>query len=194
MAGTTGTLTIGAVSYTVYAFTADPLQDANDYLAASITAGTWATKTDDEKKALLISAFRTLDRQTWSGEADTDIAWPRTGATCNGAAVTDGEIPDDVVEAQFELASFLADSTDSVTSNNTDSNIKRVKAGSAEVEYFYPLSGEGTRFPLPVQELIGCYLAGSGAGLSTLLPYIGGGDANDSTFTSLDTDLNNGLA
>ena len=177
---------------------ADPLQDANDYLAASVTSTDWAGKTDDEKKALLVSAFRLLDRQKWSGTADGAIAWPRTGATCNGAAVTDGEIPDDIVEGQFEMASFLATSTDPLTSNNTDSNIKRAKAGSAEVEYFYPLSGEGTRFPLPVQELIGCYLAGSTTGLSALLPFVGGQDdtslPNTPFFPTLDTDLSDPLA
>ena len=195
MAGTTGTLTIGSSSFTVYGFTADPLADANDYLLASVTAATWATKSDDDKKKLLISAFRTLERQGWSGTAIGSNAWPRSGAMCNGAAVAE-EIPDDIVEGMFELASALADGTDSITSSSTDSNIKKVGAGSASVEYFYPLSGEGTRFPLPVQELVGCYMGGSSTGLGSLLPFVGGQDGtlNQSTFTDLDTGLTDGFA
>lgn len=195
MAGTTGTLTIGTATFTVYGFTADPLTDANDYLAASITAGTWDGKTDDEKKKLLVSAFRTLERQGWSGTATGSTAWPRTGALCNGAAVAE-EIPDDIVEGMFELASSLADGTDPMMKKSTDSNIKKVGAGSAAVEYFYPLPGEGTRFPLPVQELVGCYLGGSTTGLSTIIPFVGGQDGtlNNSTFTDLDHGRTDGFA
>jgi hypothetical protein len=197
------TLTISAVNYSVYGITSDALLDANNYLAASITSTTWATKTDDEKKKLLISAFRLFERTRWSGTADTPATaqWPRSDATCNGDAITDSVIPADVVEAQFELAASLADSTNTLTSNSTDSNIKKVVAGSAEVEYFYPLSAAGTRFPLPVQELIGCYLAGNGASLSTLLPFVGGQTTlsdgttlNSSTFSTLDTGRNGGFA
>ena len=196
-------ITISAVNYNVYGLTSDALLDANNYLAASITSTTWATKTDDEKKKLLVSSFRVLERTRWTGTADAiaTAQWPRTDATCNGSAITDSVIPEDIVEAQFELAASLADSTDVLTSNNTDSNIKMVKAGSAEVEYFYPLSGEGSRFPLPVQELVGCYLAGSATGLSTLLPYVGGQltlddgtTLNTPTFPSHDNDRLSGFA
>lgn len=195
MAGTTGTLPLGSKSYTIYSFTTDPLADANDYLAASITATTWQGLEDDAKIRLLVSAFRTLERQQWSGESIGSLAWPRSGATMKGAPVAE-EIPDDIVEGMFELASFLADGTDSVTSQSTASNIKKVGAGSASVEYFYPLSGQDSRFPLPVQELIGCYLGGSAYGIGGLAPYVGGQDGtlNQSTFTDLDTGLTNGFA
>lgn len=193
---TTATLTIGAVNYTVYALTADPLQDANDYFAAHLDAAEWAAATDDKKKQALITAQRAIDREEWSGEElvpgqGTD--WPRTGATRYGETVADGT-PDDIALGEFELALYLLKDASLIAKTSTASNIKSVGAGSAKVDFFYPLPGSTTKWPLPVSLLLVPYLAGSAAGVDIITPYVGGLDAGTSDFTSLDADRTEGFA
>lgn len=156
------TITIGAVNYSVYSLTSDAVQDADDYQAARI-GSTWSTATTLQKQQALISATRFIDRAVeWSGDKTSDaqaLEWPRDGASCNGEAVDNGTIPDDFAIAVFEMAQVLFVDATVQDGTGTGSNVKRVKAGSAEVEFFTPtIGGEfETRLPTVVNDLIGCY-------------------------------------
>lgn len=88
---------------------------------------------------------------------------PRTGlVTCGGVAVDENTVALQVEEAQIELAFDLTQDTTLETKPNQGSNIKKVGAGSAEVEFFRPTNGVGqaSRFPPVVQELLRCFLGG----------------------------------
>jgi len=194
--GQVATLTIGAVNYNVYALTSDALTDANNYFAAHLYASEWNAQTSDGKKQALITAFRAIEREIWSGEKlvpGQSTEWPRTGATKNGVAVPDG-VPDDIAIGEFELALYLLKDAALLTKTSTASNIKGVGAGSARVDFFYPLPGSATKWPLPVNDLLAGYLAGSATGVDIISPYVGGADSSESDFTSLDADRSEGFA
>lgn len=111
---------------------------------------------------------------------DQVLALPRTGLVdCYGSALSSTTYPTIAKEGSFELAYLLSQDSDIEAAGDTASNLKRVKAGSAEVEYFRPEAGL-ERFPPKVQELISCLLAGQG-GSSLSLAYRSG-DGNDSEF------------
>lgn len=194
--GQVSTLTIGSNTYNVYALTADPLADANAYMAAHVNASSWTSATDDRKKMALVSAARMIDRERWSGEVlvgGQSTKWPRTGATNSGDAVADGT-PDDIALGEFEYALALLSDASLLNKNTTASNVSSVGAGSAQVSFFYPLPGTSTRWPLPVNDLLAGYLAGAAAGVDIISPYVGGADTSESAFTDIDADRSEGFA
>jgi hypothetical protein len=162
------TITIDSTDYSVYALTADPLADADDYLAAKI-GSTWSTASDLQKQQALISAARFMDRAViWSGDktvAAQPREHPRDGAIngCTGEAVPDGTTPDEIARGEFELADALFLDASIQLSTGTGSNVKKVKAGSAEVVFFTGTSGtsEETRLPTQVNDLVSCFIEGS---------------------------------
>ena len=66
--------------------------------------------------------------------------------------------------AEFEEALILLDDATEQSSSGSGSNVKRVKAGSAEVEFFTGTAGtlEETRLPTVVNDLVGCFIETSG--------------------------------
>lgn len=164
--GQVATVSIGANTYSVYALTANAVADANEYMAARLGASAWTSASSNEKKQSLVSAVRFIDRAVnWSG-VQSDIVtpqplqWPRDGANCDGVSVTDGTVPDNFAAAEFEMALILLNDATVQNDSGTGSNIKRVKAGSAEVEFFTPTidTSSETRLPTVVNDLVGCYV------------------------------------
>ncbi len=173
--GAVETVTIGANTYSVYGLgNADPVGDADSYFGARLGATAWTGATADLKAQALVTAVRMMDRRIqWSGEQTDSVTpqplqWPRDNATCRGEALADGIVPDDIVHGSFELALALLEDEGIQDSNGTGSNVKRAAAGSASVEFFRPTLGEpgqDNKFPQVVQELVGCYSAGSATDL-----------------------------
>ena len=184
MAGAVETVTIGANTYSVYGLgNADPVADATEYFAARLGAASWTAASADEKSQALVTAVRMMDRAvTWTGTKTVTsqaLAWPRDSATCSGTAVDDGTIPDAVVYGSFELALALLEDEAIQDNPSSGSNLKRAKAGSAEVEFFRPTQGQpglDNRFPVIVHELISCYFAGDTVGLGL---FIDGTDSDN---------------
>ena len=163
------TITITAIVYDVYGITSDPVQDATDYLAAKL-GSTWATATTLQQQQAIITATRMLDRAvTWDGTKTVStqaLQWPRDGVTnqCTTSAVTDGTVPDDIAYAMFLLANQLFVDSTIADGSGTGSNVKRVKAGSAEVEFFSPTieTSSDLRLPRAVNDLAKCFIASTG--------------------------------
>lgn len=160
------TIIIDAVEYDTYATVAD----ADSYLAADFTATAWRAETDDDQKGrALVTATRLLDRQVWPGEKADEfqpLAWPRTGVT----GYDDYEVPQAVVDACCLLAKYIHEGSTVETSLTTANNTRRLKAGSAEIEYFYPFVN-GTRLPLPVMELLAGLLGGGGSAIASVQSF-----------------------
>jgi len=195
------TITIGSVDYLSYALdpdrapNPDPLQDAEDYLAAHVNAAEWAAATTLQKQQALVTAFRMIERETWSGTAVGASAWPRTGAICNGTAYPDdGTVPDVIAQGQYELALYLLKDASILEKSSQASNIKAVGAGSAKVEFFYGVAPGSsiTKWPLPAHELMACYLSGGGVSTDVLGPFVG--EASDPFFSADDSDRSEGFA
>jgi hypothetical protein len=79
-----------------------------------------------------LMARRLLDQQPYAGQRADDnqiLAWPRIGVT----GVDSDTVPQAVLDAQCELA--LAMLREDLTADDTNRGIKRMKAGSVELEY-----------------------------------------------------------
>ncbi len=193
--GTVATITIGADSYSAYGLTSDPVADAKSYFKARLGTTSWDSADTSTKKSALISATRMIDRRPLYSGAKTvsaqDLEWPRDGATWRDDAVVDGTTPDNIALASFELALSLLEDESIQDSAGTGSNVRRAKAGSAEVEFFVPTVGGSseTQFPQVVHELIAGFFSGSNTGLGA--PFASGVDSSnldESSHFDSDTD------
>lgn len=175
------TITLSGIIYNVYGLTADPLKDANDYMGARVGTASWTTANSKLRQQAIISAARMIDRRPkFSGTKTVGaqaLEWPRDSATCDGVAVTDNTIPDNIAIGEFELALALIEDEAIQDSQGTGSNVKKAKAGSAEVTFFVPTEGTSSEklFPQVVHELIACYFIGSNTSLGA--PFANGVDA-----------------
>lgn len=117
---------------------------------------------------------------TFSAQA---LAFPRSGLTDREGETVDAlSVPQVVKDATCELAYEISQDPSLETSRNQDDNTKRLKAGSVELENFRPQMNRG-RFPFPVTELVGLFLAASTA-LSA--PYAPDAGARESSFVDSD--------
>lgn len=111
------TITISSNDYDSYA----SVSTADAYLLPDIGYSTWATKTTDEKGAYLIQSTRFLDALSWKDDYDTQ---------------TERETVQQIIDACIKIASlFSQGSTDWIGGSAPDDSTKRLKAGSAEIEY-----------------------------------------------------------
>lgn len=184
------TITIATVDYVSYASVAE----ADAYLAVDpVRSAAWAALSTDQKGQKLVAATRRLDQLNWNGQkTGTDAAqpnaWPRTGLTYpDGTAVPDDEVPQAVEDACCLLAGSIAINAKAAESGSSASNTKRVKAGTAEVEFFRPTAG------VPLQDesawaLVKFYTTGGQSASLGQVTY--GGLAADSVF---DADQQGGL-
>lgn len=155
--------------------------DANIYLKLAIHADSWSSASSGDKEKALVTATRQLDRQNWEGskyeDAPTQVLdFPRSGLVDDeGDEVDETTVPQQIIDATCELGLALLDNTQLQDESSTGSNIKSLKAGSAEIEYIRATSGK--RFPTIVDELIGLWLtAGSGSATALAGPFVSGAD------------------
>lgn len=178
------TITISAVDYTAYASVAE----ADPYLAVDpVRAVTWAALSADQKGGFLVAATRRLDLLDWEGEktggAAQENKWPRTGLTYpDGTAVSTTEVPKEVENAAILLAGSIAITASKADAGTSGSNTKRVKAGSAEVEFFRSTLPGTALQDETAFKLIGPFLGGA------LTALFGGATGTDgsSSFTCKD--------
>lgn len=186
------TITIGAVNYTAYA----SVSEADEYLAVDPVRGaTWTALTADEKGARLVAATRRLDLLDWAGsktgdEGTQENAWPRTGLTYpDGTAVSTSEVPIEVENATILLAGTIAIDAKNANAGTSGTNTKRLKAGSAEIEYFRPTSGKALQDESAFG-LIRIFLAAFAATSAGSGAYAGG---STKTSSFCDEDMGYGL-
>lgn len=180
------TITISGVDYVSNASVAE----ADAYLAVdAVREPTWTTLTVDQKGARLVQGTRRLNLLAWGGDktgGDTQVdAFPRTGLTyASGNSVSTTEVPQGVEDATILLAGSIAVDAEVGGSGSSGTNVKRVKAGSAEVEFFRQTTG------VPLQDetaynLVKEFLAASGIASGLVGPYASGTDAQ-SSFSDID--------
>lgn len=165
-----GQVTISNVVYDVYGDEAG----FKSYMAGKVDSTDYDAAESSTRKKAMVSAARWLDREQWSG-VPTDqvtpqpLAHPRIGLTdCDGLAVPQGTIHQDIIDASYELANILLGDAAAADSATQGSNVKQAKAGSAQVTFFRPgaADGSGTSagvFPPLALKLVRCFLASSGS-------------------------------
>lgn len=123
---TISNLTINSVLYVSYASVAE----ADVYLTPTPSFPTWSALTVDQKASRLVVATRTMDTFTFTGVKTNPSQlnqFPRTGPDYSDPL----QVP-----YQIEQATILLAANAEVSLTTPTSEIKKVKAGSAEVEYF----------------------------------------------------------
>ena len=192
------TISIGASTYSVYALSTNVLTDANAFFLSQLGAApaAWnAANSNDRKRALVMGAEwmdRVLDYSGSPTAAGQPRDWPRDGATCDGAALGDAAVPDQLAYAEFWLAGLLLQDPAQASSSGTGQNVRRVQAGSASVEFFIPTIGSRAdlRIPQPAWDTILCLLSSS-SGAS--IPTVSGTDV-ESSFGPCDFDRLEGFS
>lgn len=183
--GSVNTVSISGKQFSIYG----TLDEANTHFVGSVVRrAAWEALDRNTRLGALVEAARLLDRQRWRGEP-TDKAtpqplqFPRTGLTDrDGDAIADDVVPDDICVAEYELAYLLGTgSTDVLDNATTGSNVKRVGAGPAQVEFFQPTRDGTPRFPQLVHELVRHLLASS-----SQLTSVASGTDGSSSFCDLD--------
>lgn len=150
------TITVGTNSYI-------SISDATTYFNESLAyAGVWQSLDPGTQEQALVTATRMLDRQTWQGLPTANpqsLQWPRTGVTDKyNQPVDPSSVPQNIIYAECELAMAIYSDPTVQTNKDNSSNIKSVKGGPAEVQFFRPINAG--RFPTIVQELISQFLSG----------------------------------
>lgn len=133
--------------------------DADTYFETHLYASDWTDADTDQKCQALQMATRLLDQWfDWTGfvaSSEQALLWPRSGVIGpNGYLEADDEIPVRIEQATAELGKSLI-VKDRTADNDTEAQgVKRVKAGSVEVEF-----GAVTNKTIPdaVMALVSCY-------------------------------------
>ena len=123
-----------------------------------------------QKSRFLVAASRRLSLLNWKGEKldpDQELAWPRTGID----GVSNTEIPAPIRRACCLLAGSINADQSAVShtaSGSVTSNVKKVVAGPAEVEFFHAGSSTADASQVlvsdvDVQRLIKPFLRGASA-------------------------------
>lgn len=153
-------ITLGGNTYPSYATESEALA----ILAPDPVRGpAWVALTADQQAQGLISATRVLMRQCWAAGSPPSTVEPPPVAAA-------------VKEATAYLAADIMTNPALINTPGASNNIKRAKAGSAEVEFFAP--GDAQPLPLPqaAYEILAAagLLCGTGADGSASGPEITG--------------------
>jgi hypothetical protein len=182
-------VTIGGNDYTVYGTVAR----GDIYFAGRLGVSVWDALTTDEKGSALHMARQAIDRVDWAGAktvAAQPTAWPRSGLTDKeGVAVPSATVPLDVEFAEYELALAYATNPTAFLATTDEQKEKRLKAGSAEVEFFASSSQAAGQFPEHVQLLIAIWLE---SGDDSVVGVYSGDSDLTTTFDPEAYDLNQG--
>jgi hypothetical protein len=124
------------------------LLEANTYhegLPSALALVWTGAASDDLRNRALVSATRLIDESfDWFGCVATSaqrLLWPRSGMFgLNGYSIDSTVIPDKLKEATAELARQLLASDRISDSDLETQDIKRLKAGSIELEFGSPTS------------------------------------------------------
>lgn len=161
-----GTVTISAVDYNIYGTSSD----ADDYLNARLDAAVnWAAEDADTKARALVSGTRSIRQFLEVRGAELDPA---------------GSVDTEIEQANYELAYELTQDSDILNQSSMTTTEKRLKAGSAEVEYFR--GTRGGRFPVTVMNILNNWLDANGYGLDVAMAAYG--TSEESTLDSTDYD------
>ena len=115
------------------------LAAADTYFETTPESSTWDNKTDDQKNRALIAATRWIDSLIFEGDRCDEnqaLKWPRNNYHVDRVELTCSAIPNNIKNAQYELARALANDTEAITGNKgTDGVYEEVKMGDLEVKY-----------------------------------------------------------
>ncbi len=164
------TITIGGNQYVSYASVAEA--DAR-LLVDPVRAAAWAALTADQKGVNLVAGTNRLDLEVYSGQKLVEAQpnqWLRTGALCNGVVVPDDTLPQQIEDGTIVMAGSIAIDPAASANGTAPQNIRRVGAGSAQVEFFTSQRTASFSLAASVPDafaIIRCLLRGAGVGVGS---------------------------
>jgi hypothetical protein len=134
------------------------LLEANAYMETRLHSDVWATFSDDQKNASIISATSWLDACfRWTGTPTTTtqvLGWPRTGMfTRNEVPIDPMALPFDLKKATSEFAISLATAQRTADNDAANQGISEMKAGPVSLK-FADVKGNITDIVLADAEII----------------------------------------
>ena len=143
--------------------------DADTYFGERLYADDWTSASDAVREKALIMARRVIDQQQFTGErtgAD-QFAWPRLGIT----SVDGSTVPQDVVDAQCELA--LAFIRNDLTLNDENRGVRssRQQVGPIVTETVYDGRAPARALPDVVAAMLRPYLAAASSTTSVAMVF-----------------------
>ena len=120
---------------------------ASDIAETRLDVAAWTAATSDTRTRALISATSALDTLSYIGSRTTTtqaLCWPRKYAYTSERDYTDTEIPSELADATYDLASALittptlltqTTASSSLIPNSANSDLKRVKLDVMEIEW-----------------------------------------------------------
>lgn len=128
--------TVGGADSNSYASVAE----ADDYHEFHLYGSAWNDATTPEKESALVMATRLLDAYTcFVGNAASEtqrLKWPRSGMlNRNGFGIPEDVIPDELKDAQIELARLLLVSDLTAQNAASAQGLTKIKAGPIELTF-----------------------------------------------------------
>lgn len=160
---------IGSANYDSYV----SLSEADLYMDAAAHGGNWRAADEPTKSRALVTSTRTLDRQSWKEEYNTQAL---RFAVAN------------IKTACIELALAIVEGSEVQNLATTEDTLRSMTAGSVSITNARATSIQPTRFPLIVQELLRDYLGGTSDGM-----YAQVTGADEETIFPLETGFNGGV-
>ena len=167
-----GTVTISGTEAVVFG----TLDGANTYFNLSIRSDAWTAASGTLRQKALVSATRWLQRLGLTDAEGNEIV----------PSADDTDVPVAVQEGNYELAQVLIEDVSASDNATTGSNIKSVKAGTTEVQFFRQT--QGTVLPTVAMQLLSEYLdAGKSSIAGSSVGPMAGGSDEESVFGDRDS-------
>lgn len=150
----------------------DPEEDfATDYFEAHLHASTWNDATDEQRKAAVVQATRTIDSlMTWKGrrvDANQAREWPRYGVRYDGHYIETDVIPTRLREATLEMAMALLE-RDRLADTAREAPVTELGLGSGALSLKFGDDPTASLPPIPeiVRRLLFPFGSTSGGGMA----------------------------
>lgn len=157
------TITVGVNSYV-------SVDDADTYFDGRLYADDWTSVSTGDQEKALVMARRVIDQQQFTGErtsADQLLAWPRTGIS----GVDSSTVPQDVVDAQCELALAFVRSDLTLNDDNRGVRSSRQQVGSIVTETVYDGRAPARALPDSVAAILRPYFAAAESANSVAMVF-----------------------
>lgn len=159
-------VTVDGTAYDVFVSLSDMILYAARLTTPAAAAFRALSATPNEQSRFVLNAQTYLDRKLWQGTktvANQTLSWPRVGVVDDKDLPVDSTtVPARMVSAECELAILLCGDATIYAALNSGSNLKNVKAGPVDVEFFRPITAFNGATVLPpiLMDLVGVFLDG----------------------------------
>ena len=115
------------------------LAEADDYFSKSFGTYNWNNKEETEKEGAILHSYKVLEIKKWAGRktavAQTQQFPRREIFDRDGEVIGNTVIPQDIIDAQVELAKYILFYNDFTINNSTQNKASYIKDGEGSVAF-----------------------------------------------------------